>query len=317
MIFSELKKKLNEEGLKPIYFIYGKDDYLRNSAINMIVSRAVTNMKELNFDSFDTNFNENEIFYKSNTLPFMSEKRVVLLKEYYPKELGENFKKYFASPNTDCVFVISNLEKCDAISKHRNVEQVTCDKMDASLVRKWVVSAFNKQNLKVTTSAVDLLVKYTLSNFSLMQAEIDKLGSYKTDDVVTEADIEKVVSKCEEFAFYECVNYVLDKNMPMAMDSMNFILRDKTKSQPLFISLYNNVRIMLYIKVNKLGKDELVSKFKVLPFVAPKLINQSKNFSPLKLVDAVKLAYELDGKIKNGKIDVQDAIINFITFLIK
>lgn len=317
MIFSELKKNLNLEGLKPIYYIYGKDNYLRNSAINMITSRAITNIKELNFDSFDTTFNETDIIYKSNTLPFMSEKRVVLLKEYYPKSLSQAFSKYFSNPNQDCVFIIDNIEKSDVFLKRKDIIQVDCNKMDTSLARKWVVTTLGKQGLKITTKAVDLLMEYTLSDFSLMNAEIDKLVAYKEDDVVSENDIENIVSKCEEFEFYEFSNYVLDKKYDQAINSMNYILRDKTKGQLLFITLYNNVRIMLYIKINKLEKSEIASKFKVPPFIAQRLILQSKKFSPIALMEVMKMFYVLDGKIKNGKIDNKDAIIDVITSLIK
>ena len=85
MKFKDLKATL-KNGVSPVYLIEGADAYLRESAFKSILSAAITNV-EFNLDEFsgqDVKIRPDEIYAAFLSYPFLSDKRLVKINEFYP-----------------------------------------------------------------------------------------------------------------------------------------------------------------------------------------------------------------------------------------
>lgn len=95
MKFTDLKNSLNEEGAKSIYLLEGGDAYFRNKAEAMIKKRFVQ-MPELNFTVLNGETLKGgsltELISAVESVPFMSEKRLVKVVEFHPSDI--DYEKY-------------------------------------------------------------------------------------------------------------------------------------------------------------------------------------------------------------------------------
>ena len=112
MKFQELKKSLTN-GCKPIYLIEGEDAFLRGNALRLLKTAFLKEeaLNLTNYSGQEVKENSEEFFNAVYSYPFMSDKRFVILNEYYPTltELKNNkFKTLFKEPVETTVVIFVN-----------------------------------------------------------------------------------------------------------------------------------------------------------------------------------------------------------------
>ena len=176
MKFRELKKSL-AEGVKPIYLITGEDSFFIERSIALICNACLA-QPDLNLTRFDGKEIKGETEKLVSALlsyPFMSEKRVVLVKEYYP--LAQDLKKlasYFSSPCDTTVFLIADSSPCEGIAKQSNVTVVDCAKGEISLLAGWIRARAGKDGVSFDDRAIGLLIDYCQSDMTRIAGETRK-----------------------------------------------------------------------------------------------------------------------------------------------
>ena len=160
MKFKELKKSF-ASGLSPIYFVCGDDAFLVGRATRLIIDAC--NIDEgLNLSNFEggaVKGDAENLLAALTSYPFFGDKRVVVIKEYYPLAADiKVLKGYFENPCETTVFVIANLSKCDNISKMPNITEVDCFKGDGSVATMWIKSQVAKGGVSISQGAIDKII---------------------------------------------------------------------------------------------------------------------------------------------------------------
>ena len=198
MKFRELKKSL-AEGVKPIYLITGEDSFFIERSIALICNACLA-QPDLNLTRFDGKELKGETEKLVSALlsyPFMSEKRVVLVQEYYP--LAQDLKKlasYFSSP-------------CEGVAKQSNVTIVDCAKGDISLLAGWIRVRAGKDGVSFEDRATGLLIDYCQSDMTRIAGETEKLIAYAGNGgTVTAEDVTLLCAKETEYGIFEAVDFI-------------------------------------------------------------------------------------------------------------
>ena len=88
--FTEFRNGLNNGETFAVYLFEGEDAYFRERGLTLLKNKFV-NEPDLNFVSLGSDCSLDELLGSLNGYPFLSPKRMTLLREYYPK--AETFKK--------------------------------------------------------------------------------------------------------------------------------------------------------------------------------------------------------------------------------
>ena len=124
MKFTQLKEDL-KAGARPIYLIEGDDAYFRIKAEEQIKAAFLQNA-ELNFSTFDGAQYKGqaltEITSALSAFPFMSDKRIVKISEFYPAE--SDFERYLKPlfenfPETTVLLIVNSQTKKGVDLKRR------------------------------------------------------------------------------------------------------------------------------------------------------------------------------------------------------
>ena len=112
----ELEKQLKQNNISSCYLFYGTEQYLKTQYTNLLKKKVLeVSAEAMNLDIFQGNKQAvSTILDSADTLPFLSERRLVIVKESELFQTGrkndtEKMADYIKIiPNTTCILFIEN-----------------------------------------------------------------------------------------------------------------------------------------------------------------------------------------------------------------
>lgn len=317
MKFKDLKATL-KSGVSPIYLIEGADAYLRESAFKSIRDEAITN-SELNLDEFfgqDVKIRADEIYASFMSYPFMSEKRLLKISEFYPTAndlKGAMLKKLFSEENDTTIIVIVNEKPSQSLKKLPRVTLVDCNRLDDALIAKWIIKRALLSKVAIDQSAAQLLIEYTLGDMTRVSTETEKLIAYaSTNGVIDEKVVEAIAVKDVDFEVYELTECIATGNSGKAFEILRAMFDKNEDKQRLFIAIFYHIRRLFYSAISLADTAELSMALGVHEYAIVKAKQQAKRFKVKRLKRIMDKFQQLDADFKSGVITVNDALFNSI-----
>ncbi len=311
MNYTEFKNGLEEGRIFPIYLFEGEDSFFRERGLVLLKNKYLQE-PDLNYATFSgEKLNENELLASLTAFPFMSQKRITLLREYYPKTnaISVELKNYFENPISDSIFIIINEKPSDAIKKLSNVCVVDCKKADSSIISRYVKGKCAQAGIIIDLENAKILAEYCLNDMTRVENETEKLISYAFNKkTVSLEDIELLVSKDTEYKIYELTDYIGKRDFEKAITVINELLNKGETLQRLLISLYNYFRRLLHIAISGKTDSQLAESFSIKEFAVKKARVQANAFKKKSLKNAVDILADTDYLIKSGVADGTDRI---------
>lgn len=322
MKFKDLKKSLQLEINSCYMLSCGNDEedlYLKASAKSNLIKSIVSEFTDLNLSIFSTdNLDINSLKKSLETLPFMSDKRLVLIIESENKK-NENLNKviteFLKNPNSSTVLVIDecvntnfkNLEKLD------NVTLVDCSRLDKDILASFIIKTCRSKNVDIDIKAINKLIDFCDGYMVKINLEIDKLINFKLDEkLILESDIEENVTKSEEYQIFELTNALFNKDSDKALFIVDDIIKNKKNINMILNLIYNHIRRLFYVKISKLSTLDTAKLLDIKEFAVKKTKEQSEKISAKKLRKILSLCEETDYNIKSGNLDLISGIYNLV-----
>lgn len=299
-----LKKRLQKK-IEPCYLVQGEDILLYDEALKLIKNACNLSFEEFNFQKFDDDtFSADLVLDALETLPFASEKKVVLLKNI--TKFSEDFKKklvaYLKSPlPSTCLVIFDFANKFDFLIS----EKISAKRLDEESLKNIVEEELSKSHKAIKKEALSLLLSYCCDYYSLIKNELKKLSDAPTD-VITEKDIANMVTKETEYSVFELTEALSRKDAKKAVELLSLMDKD-TKT---FNLILNHFRRLFFVAISK---DEDLSKLlNVKEYAVIKAKELSRNFSKIQLKNIYSLLDDVDFYIKNGQMQIENALYYLI-----
>lgn len=341
MAYKNLLKDIKEDNVSRVYLFWGREKYLINKGLEALKNRYLNNKSDesFNFNLFDSIKDDFDLILDScETLPFMGEKRMVIVKakellsgnkNILDKENEERLVKYISNmPETTCLVFIAG----DKIDKRKKlVKEIKLNgkilefvKLNRSALLKWIQKILSNNEKKIKVEALNLLIDslgYLERDSSItlydVENELRKLCNYTADKSVIESiDIEKIMSKPLENNIFLLVDAVADKNGDLALNIFNqMLLTGEPEARILHMivrqfKILNRVRLMVDRGYTALS---IAPKIALPQYIAKKYVKQANEFSANELLYILNRAVEAERKIKRGRMAAKLAIEILIT----
>lgn len=343
MAYKSLLKDIKEGKVSKVYLFFGREKYLINKGIDALKSRYINNANDesFNFSFFDGLQDDIDVILNScETLPFMGEKRIVIVrskdafsgsKGILSKDNEENLTKYLSKiPESTCL-VFEAGEKIDKRKKivkeiKSNGKILEFSKLDKHTLSKWIQKIVNSNNKKIANGPLESLIdslgyldKDSSQTLYDVENELIKLCNFTADKSIIEvADIEKIMSKPLENNIFLLVDAVADKNGNLALNVFNQML---VGGEPEGRVLHMIVRQFKILNKVKLMVDRgytataIAPKISLPQYIAKKYVKQANSFTAKEILNILNWALDADRKIKTGKMVPKLAIEVLITML--
>lgn len=319
-IFSEgqtLMKQINEDirqsNFKQVYLLYGEERYLRRQYRERLRKALCSEGDTMNTHFYDgKNLPVGEIIDLAETLPFLAERRVILISDSgLFKAGGEKLAEYLASPNESTCFVFaeSEVDKRSKLFKAVSAKGYAAEfaVQDENTLKRWIAGVLAKDNKKITENTVQLLISKTGTDMDNIQSELEKLICYCMErDVVTDADVEAVCTTRVSNHIFDMISAISERRQKEALELYYDLLALKEPPMRILFLIARQCNMLMQAKELKArGCDNrtIASKLGVPPFIAGKYLAQASKFGSPLLRRAVTQCVEAEEAVKSGRMD--------------
>ncbi|MGD9569011.1 MAG: DNA polymerase III subunit delta [Sedimentibacter sp.] len=329
MSYKTIKDLADKMKVPNCIVLYGTEEYYIDDAVNLIKEKYVDSdydtMNYMEFEKIENNFND---FYEFvTTFPFMSEKKVCVVKESAFLTSAGSLNKKEEDKVSD---VIDNIDSCITIylikggkidSRKKLVKKLKdknavfeLNKLSEGELSKYIVNKFKSQGLNINFQDADYIANNSgyleyESTVSLYHVnnEVEKIAAYKVNsNNVTFEDIDLLLIKSVESNIFKLVDHICEGNKAKAFEILDEMLLNNTPEQFIIHMISRQYRLLFqYVVLQKKGYsfNDIMNKMKIKNFVATKLSKQAKTLSQEKIQYYMGKILEIDKKIKTGEID--------------
>jgi DNA polymerase-3 subunit delta len=328
----DFKKFTEENGAQPIYLFEGEEGYFREGGERLIKSRFLQDAT-LDYATFDgSTLKGNKIsslVAAVNCFPFISQKRVVKVTEFYPTE--EEYQTYLKDlfenpPDYSILLIVNAPKKTDGkktsdtgkkavLSKNKNVTFVDCARSDEETVKKWIYVTCKRAGIMADGITCGKISSYCLGDMSRISKETEKLLLYcqaKGVSRLTDEIVDEVVYPDSEYKIYELSNAVSRKNYGEYVKIMNELSAKGFDETALLATLAAHFKGVYEVSIMKGSDAEIAAALGLREFAVKKNREQAKSFGRERLAYLYKSVFEAISGFKCGEL-TQNAALKLVT----
>lgn len=320
----QLKDQLKKGEFSSFILLYGTEEYLKRFYRNKLKEAMLSGQDEMNFSRYyGKGIDVNEVAAMSDTLPFFSERRVILMEDTGFFKSQSELADYVAhAPDTTYfVFVEKEVDKRNKLYKFvsKNGLAVELNEMAQHELEMWVAARLKQSGKKMTERNIRQFLEHSGKSLDGIANELDKLIAYAGErEIIGQKDMDAV-----------CVPVITGKMFPMidaiagGKTEQAFVMYDdllKLREKPLsilfLVTRHFGILIQaLDLKDAPLSSGEAAKKLGVPPFAVRKYMEQAGRFTRCQLKKALDACLDTEQAIKTGQLSEQVGVEMLIVTL--
>lgn len=257
MFNSALDKEI-ESGLpQNLYYFWSEEDYFLDDVLRKAVERVVSlSQADFNYDLFYPSSDPGAIIDAASTLPFMADRRLVVLKGFnqYSKASVDSLLPYFKEPfENTCMIVLSQKAPGKKLSDIPwKLFKLGIEERD---MPAWIKRIAADRGIQMTGEAVGCLIDHVGFDAGLLVSEIDKL-SMSGKKRIDEKDIASSISAVRAYTTFNLIDAIVAEQKTRAFMILESILTEKMLATSVMGTLNWHYREFYNLWINKGKKPQ-------------------------------------------------------------
>lgn len=299
--------------LKPVYLIHGSEELRLDRAVRRLKERLgrVADL-DFNLQVFDgETADADEVVSAANTLPFMSERRLVVVRNVERMAAGglEALAAYAADPAeyTTLVLVATKVDRRWRLFK--TVQAAGGAAEYAAPKRheypRWVADMFKERGKTVDPDAAELLVEAVGRDLRKLSVEVDKIASYAGEkDRLRAEDMAEIVTATAPASVFDFTDRLGERDCAGALRSLARLLDGGEDVLGVHaMSLWHLRRLIgaQAMRARGVGGAEAGKAIGAAEWQVRKLLAQAERFAPGELTAALTRAAEAEARMKTSR----------------
>jgi len=315
--FPTKQRQINEDissgNFKQCYLLYGDEAYLRLQNKDKLVKGMGVDSSSMNFTRYEgDSCNPLEIIDMAETMPFLSDKRVILVENSgFFKSGCPELAEYLKAPSetTFFIFVEKEVDKRKDIYKAASKLgiELSCDEQNEDVLRKWIAGKLKSEGKTISPRALALFLGRVGTDMSNISSEIEKLVCYCIDrNEITDEDVETVCANWLTGRIFAMTDAIVERKRTVAINLYYDLLALKEPPAKILALITRQFNLMLQIKEmaqNHKDKSQIAGAVGLPPFLAGKYMGWAGSYTLDELKDALELCASNDEAVKTGKLD--------------
>lgn len=303
-----------------IYVFLGSEvNLLKRKIDDLIKESSINNIINYDYDEY----NIIDILNEVNYVDLFNDKKLIIVSNFSFKKMKEKdekeFIKYIDNMNDNVIVfkcIDNSLDERKTITKKLRekckVEEIK--KMDYKQLHEYITNMFTKNNKKITYNQVKEILNRCEYNDDFAINETEKLLLYKLgEEVITDEDIEKVVSKNSDKEIFTLSDAVMKKNIKQIYESYNILIKSNIDPVVIIDSLERQFRTLYQVKVlsKTMSEKDIVKKLRINAYVVKKAYENINNYKEEEIINNLYELSNLDIDIKINGLDRFKVLENF------
>lgn len=323
-----------------VYIFHGDDEYAIAENVSELETKvgdpttAAMNITRIEGSSFSFN----NLGAATNAMPFLAERRLVILSDFLGNLNSPSLREVFTSflekipPTTGLILVINHPLVSEKDKRHgsrhwlqkwaEQQEQPVYERefllLKGDAMATWIQNRAVELGGSFSRQAAIVLASYVQEDPRTAAQEIEKLLSYVNRERPVEVDdVQLLTPDAGEGNVFKMVDAIGMQNGPLALRMLHQLLESEDPFR-LFGMIVRQFRLLLLTRElldSGNNPTEIARQLKTHPFIVQKLMGQVRNFSIVSLEKIYEELLDVDEAIKTGKIPIEVALDTLITSL--
>lgn len=298
--------------LKQIYLLHGEEAYLIRQYRDKLLTALLGGGDAMNVNRYEgKGVSVPEIIDMAETLPFFSDRRVIILEntELFQSG-GEMLSDYLKAPAESASFLLVEREVDKRSGIYKTVKKfgyaAEFGRQDAKTLQKWVLGILKKEGKQITSDALQLFLEGCGDDMENIRKELEKLLCYTLNkEAITAEDVEAICVPQIQNHIFDMITAIADGKSEKALRLYYDLLALKEPAMRILFLLGRQFNLLLQVKemAEKGAPQTMIAKNTGLhEFVAGKYMKQAAGFKRAFLKKALEDCGETEYDIKSGKI---------------
>lgn len=323
--------------ISSLYLMEGEEEYIKGAALEALEQALIpADLLSLNKVVLE-NPSVDELIAAAETLPFLSEKRLVIVKDCAflrpskakdedkpdsqeePEADGQLAKMcdYLSrvAPTACLVFIVKG--KADkrkklylAIKKQEGI--VTFSPLEEAELNRWIMQTMRNLGKEISPENAARLAFTVGKDAGLLRTEMEKLAAYAAErQEILEQDIQGLATKSLEASVFDMVDDLVDGKTAHAFSLFENMIRTGGNRFAVLAMILRQYRILFHLKAMqeaRVSPADIRNRLGIPPFAVDRAMRQARGYTLAQLDAAVKLCADTEFAIKSGRMAEQGAV---------
>lgn len=303
--------------LKSIYLIYGDEELLLERAVARLRSRLqeVADL-DFNLDVFDgETADADDIVSAANTLPFMSEKRLIVVRNVdRMSAAGLNVLAQYVSDPAEhtCLVLVArklarNTRLFKAVDAAKGAFEYRAPKRGEYPAE--VATMFRERGRSVTPDGAEALVRAVGRDLRRLETEVEKIVAFCGETLaLTAADVEAVVSRVAPASVFDFTDALGARDVRAALEEMAELLGQGESVLGLHAMAVRQLRSLVSVRAlldRGIHAPAIAREVGLPDWQAKKFAQQASRFDAPELARALRAAADSELRMKTSQADAR------------
>lgn len=302
------------------YLFEGTEEYIKQQALKNLYAKLLpAGLEEMNRVEL-TDPDADSLMAAAETLPFMAEKRLVVVRECSLLTAGRKAEDEdrlqaiadylnHISPTACVVFYVKGKadgrKKLYTLLKKKNAI-VDFSPMNDAECADWCVRTLRRMGKKLSGENAGRLVFTVGRDAALLKQEMEKLCAYLDDrDTITAEDIDAICTRSTECTVFQMVDAQVAGNTDRAFGLLRDMVRTGEDRMGILAMLLRQYRILYHMRCmmdERSPQQGQAALLGIPPFSVGRTQQQARRFEKARLKQAYDYLMEYEYQIKQGRL---------------
>lgn len=306
--------------LRGVYLLEGVEENIKSAALAALRKALLPEgMEELN-ETVMENPATSAIIAAAETLPFLADKRLVVVREHAAllrSEADDKLLDYLPTLPDSCVLVFYHRGKADMRKKlYKTIDKcgqvVSFAQLNDAELGDWIRQQLQKAGKDCTGATASLLAFTAGSDTMLLRTELEKLIGFAGDRTqITDDDVRAVATRSVEYTVFNMVDAVVAGQESRAFALMRDMLTAGEERVGILAMLLRQYRMLQHVKIMQYEKrtpQQIQEALGVKGFVAQRYVQQARGLTGSQVKQAVEICLDTEYRIKSGQLNQEGAL---------
>ena len=317
----EFLDRLAEGRIPSVLLFEGEDAWLMHSAVDALRKKLLPEgMEELNETELDAPETD-ALIAAAETLPFMADRRLVLLRDYPAltgrSETDDRLAAYLPQVPDTAVVLFLCMQKPDARKKLYGIIKklggiVSFPQLKGRELTTFVTAAFRERGKECDERTAEHLIFLCGADAARLLTEIDKIASLRPEEKhVQPGDVQALAVPTMESKVFQMVDAVVSGQDARAFMLLRSQLMNGESRIGILAMLLRQFRMMQHIKImqyEKKRESEILAALGLSSYIGGQYLRQAAGWNNRQVRQAVKTCLDTDYRIKAGELNQEGAL---------
>jgi len=301
----------------PVYLFIGEEDFFSEECVDRIIRDLLTaDTKAFNLDVvYGSKADASQIMAHAASFPMMSDRRVVVIKEFDKLLSGDSEKElvsaYVAHPlESTCLVLLA--EKPDFRTKpftdlKKSGAVFSFNPLYDNQIPVWIAARCKSIGKDADIEACRLMQAYIGNSLRAIQNELDKLFTYLGERMrVTPEDVADVVGVSRGFTVFDLQNAIGKKNIGEAMRIVKRMIETGETPQLSIVMLSRYFNLLWKVQDmvrHGASEAEVIAATRISPYYFKDYAEAARRFSSSQIENSFAILLDADLQLKSTSPD--------------